>query len=376
MLAAKFLKLKVFSFNNIYIIENRDCWEEFKDICSISDDLVLCIDLGLKKDLEHRGYSVQFLDHLVSKDVLDGGNFEVMNFLNEWFKDSEGNDLLEFKGYRVGEALLLNILDTVTYYAHFFFNINSIRSLKYKNLYVSVNDQIILQVISDLEFRVNKMSNDKAITQVSYSFPIRQWMDEKLNRISFKERVKDYCLTWVDLLNDFIDRFSSKDKTVLYIQTHHPTKRIIQYFERDKKFRVLLSNYSGIKKMFRERRIPVGKSNLFASDTKTLMHKYKNATRPVWEYDGYPISEFLYSLINPIVENQVPLALSKIQSLEKYFSKHTISLMVPITHLWLDNKLIINFCKKKQCAHFYNYKWTFKSVILERCEGWGLCKFL
>lgn len=351
MLAEKFIKLKSYSFRSIYIIENRACWAVYKDQCCVEDDLILCVDLGLKNDLEKQGYSVQFVDHLVDKCILDEANFAVMNFLGGWYKDVEGSDLLEYNGYQIGEALLLNILNTVTYYAHFFFNINAIHSLKHKNLYISVQDPTILEVVTDLKLQITDLNQNFANEHAVYSFPISQWMNEKLNRTSSKERIKDFGLLLVDRLNDIIDLFASQRKTVIYIQAHHPTKNIIKYFQKMEGFRVLLSNYSSIKNVFRERRIPIN-DRLSLKDASPLLHKYRNSSRNIWEYDGYRISDFLYKLINPIIEEKVPLAISKIKSIEKYFSKHSISLMVPITHLWLDNKLIINYCQKNSIPVF------------------------
>lgn len=347
MIAEKFSNLSTFSFNNVYIIENRDCWKHYQDQCSIASDLILCIDLGLKKDLNSQGYCVEFLDHLVDKSVLNEVNYALMDFLSNWYKDTDGNNLLLYKGYNIGEALLLDILNSVTLYSHFFFNLNALHSFKYNNLYISVQDQIILDVISDLHIQFREAHKCNFSGHLGYSFPVSQWMNEKLNRTSLKERIGDLFFLCVDIINNFIDLFRLSRKKAIYIQVHHPTKSVIKRILKGKNYKIILSNYTGLKKVVMERRIPSYDKISDEYDVTTkLLQKYKTTAKYVWEFSGIKISDFLYRQIDPIVEKKISVALSKITKIELFFAKNPISLMVPVTHLWLENSLIINYCQK------------------------------
>ncbi|SDM88117.1 hypothetical protein SAMN05421813_12716 [Daejeonella rubra] len=352
MIPENFIRLKKYSFKDIYIIENRACWTSYKDQCSISDDLVLTIDLGLKKDLERHGYHVTYLDHLVDQNILDKANFEIMEFLGGWYKDRLGKNLLEYNGYDIGASMLLNILNKVTYYSHFFYNIIGIKSLKYSKLYVSVVDEVIESVLNDLSLEIVKTESQNTSDQTVYSFPISRWMNEKLNRTTLKERLKDFAVSCLDRFNDLADRFKFRYEKVIYIQTHHPTKRIIEHFDRDKGVKVLVSNYSRLKNVLRERRVTINNKLNVKKDTAILLQRYKSGSRYELKFEEYQISDFLYRLIDPLVEEQLSLALSKIKCIDFFFSKQPISLMVPITHLWMENKLIINYCQKNSIPVF------------------------
>ena len=185
------LRLKKYNFKNIFIVEDRNFWAQCSDFCNKETDLVLCVDFGLKRQLIDSGYYVEFLDHLIDSITLEKRNVEMHNFLATWYNDSKGNDLLEYKGYSLGDSLLLYLINDVSYFCHYFFNILGLKEIKYDSLFVLTKDNTILNALkkAGLSFRQLEDSIEVPPYPV-YLFPILKWVNEKVTP-SFGFKVKN-----------------------------------------------------------------------------------------------------------------------------------------------------------------------------------------
>src|ERR1700759_5286109 len=91
-------------FSKICIVEDRNMWNACTESFDKTRDLILCVDFGLKKELLDAGYNVEFVDHLVDNKILEKLNFEVYGFLDNFFKDKKGKDLLNYKGLDLSDS--------------------------------------------------------------------------------------------------------------------------------------------------------------------------------------------------------------------------------------------------------------------------------
>ena len=82
------------------------------------------------------------------------------------------------------------------------------------------------------------------------------------------------------------------------------------------------------------------------------MKKIKISKGIEWVENEVNISAFLYDIIYDILERELKDACSFMESTEKYFQGNKPALMVPISDLWLKNRLMIIYCKKNNIPVF------------------------
>jgi hypothetical protein len=338
---SEYIKLPRYSFNAIYIIEDRNFWKPYADICSKEDDLVLCIDFGLKKQLEEEGYTVAYLNHIVHPDMLGKLNWEMHGFLNNWYKDDQGKDILEYEGFNIGDTLLLNILNDVTNFCHFFFSGCAVRCLQFNQIHIGASNSIA-GILEKAGLVFNSRSSIGNRQLPSYYFPISRWMDEKVNLVSWKMRCKGIVARGFDYVFLLTDLLFGKKKVTFFIQNHFNTQAVISQLNNNKDVKLILGNYSGIRNILNERRVFYKKYP--SREGSILIRKFRQSKKSKWQFEEYIISDFLYELITPIIEVNIDAAISKIKSIRSYFKRNPIQVMVPITNLWMDNRLLMQYC--------------------------------
>jgi hypothetical protein len=337
------IKFKL-SYNNIFIIEDRNKWENCSLQCEKEHDLVLCIDFALKKELENQGYSVAFLDHLVDGNIMQQHNIEMHDFLHNWFRSSSGQSLLQYEGFDIGDAFLLNVLNDITYFCHFFFNLLTIRDIQHQTLFICVQERLITYILNKLNIPYTLINANQINDNPVYFYPISKWMNEKVSRASLKDKIKDTVALTVDYVFTAFDAlFRSKGKLFLYIQAYHPTFGIIKELKKDKNISVLLGNYTSIKAIYNERRIlfPAKSKKI---DTSAIIESFNSTKKTVWCVNEVRLSDYLHDVIKPIVINNIDTAVSRAKAIKSFLKKNPIKLMVPVTDLWLTNRLIMQYC--------------------------------
>jgi hypothetical protein len=355
MINTQAIRLSKFSYNNIYIVENRNQWEVCSSKCDKEYDLILCVDFALKNELQLKKYNVAFLDHIVENTILDDINTKMHDFLRNWSKDELGNNTLTYDGFDLGNALLITLINDVSYFCHFFFNIYALKSIKYEQLFVATDDETILSILNKLELdyvSINLIGNSN---QVVYAFPIAKWVDEAINNTTWKKKLKIKVSWSLDRLTSFLDIFSSKEKKHIYVQAYHPTYKIIDQLSKNSDIQLVFPDYYGIKEknVFKQRRVRYNNDVITVNESNAILLNYKKAKKYRWEYEGYNISDYLYEIINTTVEKGVANAIPKANSIKKYFDKHPLHLMIPVTDLWIENMLIMNYCNNNKIPVYF-----------------------
>ena len=346
------IRLDKFKFRRVFIIENSRLWAMKNTECNKDTDLVLCTDFSLFHTLKEDGYSVAFLDNLVDNYALQELNFKMHDFLQNWFRDENGNDLLSYKGFDIGDALLLDILNDVTYFCHLFFNIIALKTLDYTHLFLAIEDPLIEEIVNKVGLSYTPINNSKSINnQPVFSFPITKWMNEKISRTSLKHRFKDTITIFFDYFLSMIDLLKPINKNQVFIQNYFPTNAVIQKLLKNTSLQLVFSDYTGLKNIIKQRRVVYKKTNC-SSEAIPIIDRFKKARKKKWEYNGHTISDYLYEKLLPIIESKLEMAISDAKSINIFFSKHPIQLMIPITNLWLKNRLIMNYCRNNHIPIF------------------------
>ena len=356
MINPQAIRLKSFLYNTIFIVEDRNHWETCSLKCDKEHDLILCVDFALKNELELNGFNVAFLDHLVESSVLDDLNAKMWHFLYNWNRDEFGNDILAHEGFDLGEALLLNLINDVTYFCLFFFNIYAIKSINYKKLIVATNDEVVLNVLNKLGLEYVFNHSTSKSNRIVYSFPIAKWMHEAINKINWKEKLKIILGVSLDRLGIIFDNVIRKEKKRIFIQAYHPTFKIIDHLITSNITKIVLPDYVKTeerKNIFKQRRIQYKDKQAKGHEKEFVLAKYNSAEKYKWEFEGHVISDHLYEIIKKTIELKIDGTISKAKSIKKYFDKHPLHLMIPVTNFWLENRLIMNYCRNNKIPVFF-----------------------
>lgn len=350
MFSAEQIRLDKLDFRHIYVVEN-DTLCNITNICNWQTDLVLCTDFGLFHKLKKEGYTVAFLDHLIDNHALEALNLEMHHFLKSWYRDENGHDLLHYEGYDIGDALLLNVLNEITYFCHFFFNLLAIKVLKYDRLFLAAEEPLIGEICNLIGLHHTHIPLETKKDIPIFSFPITKWMNEKIGRTSLKHRFKDTATIFIDYFLETFDLLKPKRKNQIFIHNYFPTSAIVSRLLQKEDLQLIFSDYIGLKNILKQKRIIYKKSNS-SVEAAALIDKFKRSKKSQWKYSDYIISDYLYQRLLPIVETGLERAISSIKSINAFFAKHPIQLMVPITNLWLENRLIMNYCRNHQIPVF------------------------
>lgn len=339
------------NYDNIFIVENRDNWRNISIYCNKETDLILCVDFGIKKELFSKGYNVEFLDHLTDSTMLEKLNYETHNFLNNWYKDENGNDILEYNGYNIGDSLLLYLINDVVFICHYFFNILAIKDLIYNKLYVATDDTSIIRCLDNLGIIYSLQTKNNIQKKYPiYYFPMKKWVQEKVNP-SFSFKLKNLIANIFDIYFFVIDKIFRKKRAV-YIQNYYPTRPIIREIDKKLDLRIILPNYPGLKNIGRYRRIHF-KSKLLSKEFADRMFlNYLKKRSFKWVVFSYPVSDFLQVEIELVLKMHLLEALNIAQSIEQWMKNVNLKLMIPITNLWTSNRLLMQYCVKYNIPTF------------------------
>ncbi|WP_143080925.1 hypothetical protein [Chitinophaga rupis] len=359
-------------------MQDRNSWESCKSMYNADTDLVLTIDFGLKREIERMNGKVQYLDHLIDTAYLEEKNYEMHRFLNSWYRNKANEDIFTLDGIGVGNTFLLNILNDITYNVHFFINILALKRISHEKIICAVSDQHIIYWLKALKYVTDFIPvTDAEKGKPAYFFPIHEWMESRLEKRSGFEKLKAMLLRFVDYGLAGIDLLQVSKKPLVFIQSYYPTKKIIDILERDKRVRLLLVNYTGLKKLVTERRIKYTRKKVAQQTISNALDHFKSQKVAQWQVEGYDISEFLYGLLIPKLPLLLSRSFSRLMDIKNYLKNKSLKLMIPVTDLWMENRLIMNYCKKNNIPIYmiinglltHNFVYDGKDVDLVNAYG-------
>ena len=350
MIDRNFLRIHLGTVAKVFLVEDRNYWPLCSANCNKLEDLVLCVDFALKQQLMEEGYRVEFIDHLANPLALEGLNVEMHNFMNTWFRDASGNDLLEYNGYNLGDALLLFLVNDISFFCHYFFNILALKAIDHKNIFVATDDATILSCLEKSGIIFTHLKGTVQASKPVYLFPIIKWVKQK-TKATLRFKVKNLIANIFDLYFKFIDSFGTKRKAI-YIQNYYPTEPIIQRLQSNKLLQLILPNYPGLAQVGKFRRVHYSDGLVSYGVAQKIIERYRKNRSADWYVFNYPMSTYLYELLDLVVEEHLADALNKAVSTEKSLKSVNLKLAIPVTNLWTPNRLIMQYCYKNKIPVF------------------------
>ena len=346
------------AYRNVWILESRDHWKTSKSRFDPLKDLLLTYDFALHEEVTRLGGQVSYVDHLVDQKTMQENNFLVYKFFRKWHLDSEGRDIFQYRGVPFGFSFRLEIWNDLVFYSRTRVCLETLRSLKYEKLFVGTLLGLVESALKKMELSFFPASAAATDGDISYYFPIHDWMDEKVRFKGvggFKYRLRDALSSLQGSVLSWMDRMSgiNRRKPTVFIQEYHPTRKLIQRLRQDNKVRLVLATFSRNKGAFRY--IPIwGSERKFQAEAKYLMGQFiSNRHASLVLTNGVDISCGLYQIIEKRIASRIAAALRDLDCVIHYLDKHTIALEVLIANLGHLAPLVDAVCKKRGIPSYF-----------------------
>ncbi|MFT6906224.1 MAG: hypothetical protein ACJAS1_002889 [Oleiphilaceae bacterium] len=346
------------TYRNIYIVESRSWWESCRNDFSVSCDLVLTYDFGLKKDIESLGGTALFFDHLVNSKSMQESNFLIYKFFEEWNLDKNGEDLFSFRDVSFGFSFRIDIWNDYVYFMRIRLCMEELHHLDFDTIYIGSEKGMVELVASSLGLPYQPISPENVVSE-GYYFPIFRYMHENTRSFSLKSKLKDWYMLFQGSLMKWVDSLlpKGKIKPLIFIQEYHPTRKILEYFRDKGNVRVLVertSATSGLARYITERSIPLwGRTARFEAQAETLMQNFRqNRCAKLKLSNGSDASEFAYKIIEKKLLEELPKQIRILNNIINYVEVNSISLEVLIANIGRVPTLLDCVIKQRKIPSF------------------------
>jgi hypothetical protein len=342
------------SYQNIFIVQNRNYWKACHFEYNREKDLVLTLDYGLIQEIDAAGGTVGYLDHITDNQIMERYNYEMYYFFSRWYCDKNGDDLFSHRKIGVGNAFRVEIWNDLTYFTRMFINLSQIVKSKYDNIFVGIDDEVILKILSKLGLKYSKWLPPKEDIYKSYYFPIFQWNSEQIYPSRFRSLVKRLIIFTGNVLIDILKLIKLRpDNVDIYIHDYHPTRPVIDALIKDGKVNIINETLRSIKRLLIHQRLPGWTtSNKNRQFSKTQLANFKNNKHEKWIIEGIEISEMLYELFLNRISDSLPFYLQYVDTLIRFFKKKNLKLAIPISNIGNTNCLILNYCEANNISSY------------------------
>ena len=343
-------------YQNVFIVDSIQWWDRAILSYDVAQDLVLTYDFGLQKKIIALGGQAFYIDHLIDSETMHANNFLIYDFFRDWHLDADGNDIFVHKNVPFGFSFRLEFWNDYTFYIRMRICLDLLKVLKIKAIFVGSENDLIPSILDELNFSYSLLDTNVQNHQITYYFPIAQWMDEKLRAKGFRgflywarevvTAVYGYVMPYIDKL------LGNKDKQAIFIQEYHPTKALISELRKDPNVRVVLANFSRGSKLidhFFERLIPVsGSHKKYIEEIAYLKEKFelKKCAKLVL-VNGQDITTSVYKIIEKRVFARMANTLRTLDSAIEYIDRYPLKLEVLIANIGHVATLVDCVCKHK-----------------------------
>ncbi|QOY54071.1 hypothetical protein HUE87_09295 [Candidatus Sulfurimonas marisnigri] len=343
---------------NIFIVDSFSLWNKNAIDYDLKKDLVLTFDFELKDYINSLGGESFYIDHLIDNTIMQNNNFLIYKFFTNWHYNKNNEDIFTYKGIPFGFSFRQEFWNDFTFYIRLYINLQSISKINHKNLYLFSNNKSIEEILV-----VHKLKFSKYICKenedISFYFPIEQWMNEKVRAEGlrgFLRKYKSLCSSIYSSVIINIDKLLTKKKNI-FIQEHHPTKKIIKKIRNSSDKRVLLENFSqktNLSSKFKERTIPIfGKIEEYDNFANSLIGKfYEEKYHKLILEDGSDISELVYKIIINRIAPRLSHFLRTLNNCIRYTDKNKVDLVVLIANIGHTATLFDLVCKSKNIPSY------------------------
>jgi hypothetical protein len=247
----------------------------------IQTDLVLTFDFALLRMIKDLGGRAEFLDKLCTQELNQSNNFVIRDYLRLWNLNEHGEDIFNFREISFGRSLLLEIWNDVVYEVRLALCFNEIRNIAHEKIILVSPSKPICDLFSYMGIIYEEWSAKKYSTRPAYYFPIQQWLDSKFAHRSLIMKISEYALNKrAQIIFRLLKlKVLKSKKNNIFIHEYHPTKELLDYYQKNKAYRVFqgdISKQRGLKGLLLlDTPIPLyGSSKDFEDYAQQLIDKY------------------------------------------------------------------------------------------------------
>jgi hypothetical protein len=344
-------RLKKDKYRNIFIVQDRNYWKSNPYEYDKDMDLLLTYDFGLIKDISQKGGDIEYIDHIIKSDYITPYHYNAYNFFYNWQNDEKGNDIFLYKGIKVSDAFMIEIWDYILHYTRLLVSFSALKVIASENIYVGLSLNSDYEVLDIQGIKYQKWTNKDSEEFTEYYFNIFKWMKENVYPKTFKNSLKMFLAAFVDKFLNFADSMENPVNRLkrIFIIGYYPTFRIIEKLKKDGKSLIILPQYTWTKEILKERRIPLSSKikNKYREIADNMLQAFPDRKFQKIIIENTDVSEYFYTSILKKFTFSLPRYLSIIDAYIGFFSKKKLDLMISMSSLGANNKLLLNFCEKK-----------------------------
>ena len=337
-------------FKSIHIVGDRNDWAISEKFVSKESDLVLTLDFALKKQLEESDFKVWYLDQLAEPSILQRYNFEMHDFLDQWHEQAYLQGVLNGNGYNLGEAIKLHILNDTTLFCHYFFNCLCLEEIEYEELLVCAQDEMIPIVLNSMKIDFKTVEGKIADGFSTYYFPITKWVNERIKKSSFRNRLGHLLKLLLDVFNAIVTPV--RKRSIIYFQEYYPTASLISFLAVRKDISIITPDYNFKRKILGQRRL----TSLYtekkgSKDINPDLAEVAKLIKP-WQVGKHKVDAYLTPFIFPVLQREIKEIKKLISKVNANLTGTNLKLVVPVTEYWIENNLVIQFARNHKIPVF------------------------
>jgi hypothetical protein len=229
-------------YRTVFIVDGRERFSAVSAQYDPAVDLVLTYDFGLRRDIEHRGGDVAFIDQLLDADSLQDDNLRLYRFFERWHLDADSEDIFTHEGVPFGFSFRLEFWNDFIFHARTWLSIQRVAGLDYDSLMVGTSlgeVESILQAIGRPFLPVDAVGSAEPVRE--YFFAIHQWMAANIRRRGLKAMTLN-SFAWVAArFLVALDAVSGDRlrKPAVFVQEYYPTAGVIARLRSEGRVRVI-----------------------------------------------------------------------------------------------------------------------------------------
>lgn len=346
------------NYRNIFIVSDRTYEESFLSLYDSQQDLVLTFDYAVYTKIKNQNGEVHFLDHLFDQQTMEEENINVYRYFRNWYQDKSGRDIFNYGGLDFGFVFRQEIWNDFTYSIRILVNLNALHLVQYQSLYVGADDPILFQALEFKKFHFSKIKMSES-TKTTYFFPMSKWMNQAIRPSGLKAKLRNafyFIVPWGMLCFHKLNPFGVK-KPLVFVQSYHPTKPVLQKLASEGKVELCLerfSDYGNWKGYFKERTIPLfplSKKHQREGDklwNEFLAKKYER----IILRDGTDITELILSLFEKRLKGNIGTYLKYIDSVKFYFSYYSPSLEILVSNVGIFSGIVHAYFSQNKIPNY------------------------
>lgn len=366
------------SYRNIYILRSRKEWPDVETNYCMASDLVLTTDFGLHHYLSELGAEVKYLDHLIDRDTMEKNNYIVYSFFRDWFKNKEGNDIFQYHGIAFGFAFRISILSELLGYVRLRLNLEALHGLLYGSIIISeefTNIDEITDILKKTDIQYSLLNVTCMRNTPIYSFPIKEWVSERLNKSSWKRWLRNEFARSQNILLSVVDMFFGfyKKQSSIFIQNYYPTSDLISRLQRTSGIQIIQEQITprwNPFRLLRERMIPTyGSPVRFQSQADILMDAFRaDRCHRVILAGNCDITDEVFQVIEKCLSPVLAITLRDLSCVVSYFERNGLDLVVLIANLGKISALMDCYAKSKEIPVYLIANGIFANNFLDESK--------